>query len=254
MSSTNNSSPAANKDFEFVLNAFLAAYRPVLERELELADSAARPGAGGAGPSADRGRRNQAGAVGVRTVLHHGGRHPAAAGRSGSALLGKPRLDGNGAIATFSVAWCSAGWCAAGPARSAGSAIICTNTGAACAPPSGQPVVRSADRRTEASTSRRWSASSAPPTRRRDRGAGPQGLLEYPIEIPERNRVRPDHLDRRRQRGQPGVRAPARCRVRGSAVRRRGRRLARQQGDRRSCTATASRRWNSAAAWPVRTR
>jgi hypothetical protein len=41
MSSTNNTSPASDKDFEFVLNAFLAAYRPVLERELQLASSAA---------------------------------------------------------------------------------------------------------------------------------------------------------------------------------------------------------------------
>lgn len=41
MSSTNNANPAANKDFEFVLDAFLAAYRPVLQHELELAGSAA---------------------------------------------------------------------------------------------------------------------------------------------------------------------------------------------------------------------
>jgi hypothetical protein len=41
MSNTNNATPTSNNDFEFVLNAFLGAYRPILERELELAGSAA---------------------------------------------------------------------------------------------------------------------------------------------------------------------------------------------------------------------
>ena len=70
MSDTNNPSPTSNSDFEFVLNAFLVAYRPVLERELELRQVRRSAGADGAGASAHRRGRDQVGANCVRTVLY----------------------------------------------------------------------------------------------------------------------------------------------------------------------------------------
>src|SRR5580692_698218 len=40
MSSSNNPSPASNQDLQFVLDALLKAYKPIIEGELKLAESA----------------------------------------------------------------------------------------------------------------------------------------------------------------------------------------------------------------------
>jgi hypothetical protein len=40
MSDANNPRPASNEDLQFVLDALLKAYKPILENELKLAESA----------------------------------------------------------------------------------------------------------------------------------------------------------------------------------------------------------------------